>query len=75
MGWGERQFTSLLTIPVEPATKAALLSWDQLLVFDIKLDNQKLPLFFYSIPVVFMRSGLSISHSLWLPFFSRKPVC
>lgn len=47
MGWGERQFTSLLTIPVEPATKPALLSWDQLLVFDIELDNQKLRLFLF----------------------------
>jgi len=47
MRWGERQFTSLLTIPVEPATKPALLSWDQLLVFDIELDNQKQLLFFF----------------------------
>jgi len=47
MRWGERQFTSLLTIPVEPATKPALLSWDQLLVFDIELDNQKQRLFFF----------------------------
>lgn len=35
------------TIPVEPATKPALLSWDQLLVFDIELDNQKLRLFLF----------------------------
>lgn len=49
MRWGERKFTSLLRSqfqlnPQQNQHRNPLLSWDQLLVFDIELDNQKLPL-------------------------------
>lgn len=49
MRWGERQFTSLLRIQFQLNRQQSqhqnpLLSWDQLFVFDIELDNQKRPL-------------------------------
>lgn len=49
MRWGERKFTSLLRIqfqlnPQQSQHRNPFLSWDPLLVFNIELDNQKLPL-------------------------------
>lgn len=62
MRWGERQFTSLLRIrikfqlnPQQSQHRNPLLSWDQLLVFDIELDNKKQPL-----PLSLLLGGLDL---------------
>jgi len=59
MRWGERQFTSLLRIQFQlnrQQSQHLNPLWDQLLVFDIELDNQKT-----SFPSISTSGGGSIS--------------